>query len=94
MRLPGKTTLSRLATEGRSHQFRQRSSPLQTDARDPAPQLDPSESSPSAAPAHLQSMDFPGNPARATQVSQDAGVGHEKSDDVPGKSATLRGAHG
>ena len=65
---------------------------MQTDARDPALQQDPSESSPSAAPAHLQSMDSPGNPAHATQVFPDASAGHGQSDDVPENAATLHGA--
>ena len=92
--LPSRTPSSGLATEGRSHQLRQRSSPLQTDARDPVLQEDPSESSPSAAPAHLQSRDFLENPARATQVFQDANAGHGQSDDAPENAATLHGAHG
>ena len=87
MHLPGRTPSSGLATEGRSHQLRQRSSPLQTDAPDPVLQEDPSEFSPSAAPAHLRSMDFLGNPARATQVFQDASAGNEQSDDVPENAA-------
>ena len=81
------------ATEGRPHQPRQISSPLQTDVRDPVLQEDPSGSSPSAAPAHLQSRDFLENPARATQVFQDANAGHGQSDDAPGNAATLHGAH-
>ena len=93
MHLPGRTPLSGLATEGRGHQLRQRSSPLQTDARDPVIQEDPSESSLSAAPAHLQSMDSPGNPARANQVFPDVSAGHGQSDDVPENAATLHGAH-
>ena len=91
--LPGRTHSLGLATEGRSHQLRQRSSPLQTDSHDPVIQEDPSESSPSAAPAHLQSRDFLENPARATQVFQDANDGHEQSDDAPENAATLHGAH-
>ena len=93
MRLPGRTPSSGLATEGRRHQLRQRSSPLQTDARDPVIQEDPSESSPSATPAHLQSMDSPGSPERATQVFPDASAGHGQSDDVPENAATFHGAH-
>ena len=92
--LPGSTPSSGLATEGRSHQLRQRSSPLQTDALDPELQEDPFESSPSAAPAHLQSRDFLESPARATQVFQDANAGHVQSDDVPENAATFHGAHG
>ena len=92
--LPGRTHSSGLATEGRSHQLRQRSSPLQTDALDPVLQEDPSESSPSAAPGHLQSRDFLENPARATQVFQEANAGHGQSDDVPENGATFHGAHG
>ena len=93
MHLPGRTPSSGLAIEGRRHQLRQKSSPLQTDARDPVLQEDPSESSPSAAPAHLQSMDSPGNPARVTQVFPDVSAGHGQSDDVPENAATLHGAH-
>ena len=91
--LPGRTPSSGLATEGRSHQLRQRSSPLQTDARNPVLQEDPSESPPYAAPAHLQSRDFLENPARATQVFQGVNAGHGQSDDVPENTATLHGAH-
>ena len=91
---PGRTPSSGLATEGRSQQLRQRSSPLQTDALDPVLQEDPSVYSLSAAPAHLRSMDFLGNPAHATQVSQDASAGREQSDYAPGNAATLHGAHG
>ena len=61
---------------------------MQTDARDHVLQEDPSESSASDAPAHLHSMDFPGNPARATQVFPDG-----QSDDVPENAATLHEAH-
>ena len=86
--LPGRTPSLGPATEGRSHQPRQRSSPLQTDVRDPVLQEDPSGSSPSAAPAHFQSRD----PARATQVFQDANAGHGQSDDAPENAATLHGA--
>ena len=93
MHLPGRTLLSGLATEGRRHQLRQRSSPLQTDARDLVLQDNPSESSPSTAPAHLQSMDSPGNPTRATQVFPDVSAGHGRSDGVPENAATLLGAH-
>ena len=39
-------------------------------------------------------MDFLENPARATQVSEDANAGHEQSDGAPGNAATLHGAHG
>ena len=93
MRLPGRTPSSGLATEGRRHQLRQRSRPLQTDARDPVLQKDPSESSSSAAPAHPQSMDSPGNPSRATQVFPDVSAGHGQSEDVPENAATLHDAH-
>ena len=86
--------MSGLAIEGRSHQLRQRSSPLQMDAPDPALPEDPSVYSPSVAPAHLLSMDFLENPVRATQVSQDASAGREQSDDAPGNAATFHGAHG
>ena len=85
--------MSGLATEGRSHLLHQRSSPLRTDAPDPAPPEDPSECSPSAAPAHLLPVDFLGNPTRATRVSQGAGAGREQSDDAPENAATLHGAH-
>ena len=91
--LPGRTPSSGPATEGRSHQLRRRSSPLQTDALSPVPQEDPSESFPSPTPAHLWPMDFLENPARATQVSQDANAGHGQSDDAPENAATLHGAH-
>ena len=64
------------------------------DAPDPAPPEDPSLYSPSAAPAHLLSMDFLENPVHAIQVSQDASAGREQSDDGPGNAATLHGAHG
>ena len=93
MHLPGRTPLSGLATEGRRHQLRQRSNPLQTDARDPVVQEDPSESSPSATPAHLQSMDSPGKPTRAIQVFPDVSAGHGQSDEVRENAATLHGAH-
>ena len=83
--------MSGLATEGRSHQLSQRSSPLQTDAPGPALPEALSVYSPSAAPAHLRSMDFLGNPARATQVFQDASAGPEQNDDVPENAATLHG---
>ena len=94
MHLPGRTPSSGLATEGRRHQLRQRSSPLQTVAPDPVLQEDPSESSPSDAPTHPHSMDFPGNPARATQVFPDASAFHGHSGDVSENAATLHGAHG
>ena len=92
--LPGRTPSSGLATEGRQHQLCHKSSPLPTDVRDPVLQEGPSESSPSAAPAHLQAMDSPGNPAHATHVFLDTGAGHEQSDDVPENAATFHGAHG
>ena len=92
-RPPGRTPSSGLATEGRRHQLRQRSSPLQTDARDPVLQEDPSESSPSAAPANLQSMDSPGNQARATQEFPGASADHGQSDDCLGNAATFHDVH-
>ena len=94
MHLPGRIPSSGLATEGRRHQLRQKLSPLKTDARNPVLQEDPSEYSPSAAPAHLPSMDSPGNPARATQVFLNASADHEQSDDVLENAATFHSAHG
>ena len=63
------------------------------DARDHVLQEDPSESSPSDASAHLHSMNFPGTPARATQVFPDAGADHGQNDDCPGNAATLHDVH-
>ena len=48
---------------------------------------------PSDAPAHPHSMDFPGNPARATQVFLDASADHGQSDDCPGMAAALLDVH-
>ena len=64
---------------------------MQTDARDHVLQEEFFESSLSDAPAHLHSMGFPGNLARATQVSPDASAGHGQSDDVPENAATIHG---
>ena len=92
-RLPSKTPLSELATEAQRNQLRRWSSPLQTDAHDHGLQEDPFWFFPSDAPAHPHSMDFRGNPARATQVFPDASADHEQGDDSPGNAATLHDVH-
>ena len=90
---PSETFLPQLATAGQQHDPHQWSSPPQTNAHGHAPQRDPSWSSSSVAPAHPRSMDFRGNPARATQVFPDATADHGQSDDYLGKTATLQDVH-
>ena len=92
-RLPKKTRLPELATEGQWRQLSWWSSPLQTDAHDHVLQEDTFWFPPSDAPAHPHSMDFPGNPARATQVFPDASADLGQSDDCPGNAATLHDVH-
>ena len=93
MHPPSKTLLSELATAGQQHQLHRWLSPPQTDAHGQAAQGDPSWSSPFVATAHPRSMDFRGNPARATPVFWDADVDHGQSDDSLGNAATLHDDH-
>ena len=91
---PNKTPLSELTTAGQQHQLHRWSGPPQTDAHGHAPQGHPSWFPPPlVAPAHPRFTDSRGNPARATQVFQDAGAAHGQSDECFGNAVTLHVSH-